>query len=43
MGFDYTTIEGALTPEQAAAALAAGEGDTSAELENGGTPEFTAE
>lgn len=39
MGFDYTTIEGALTPEQAAAALAAGEGDTSAELENGGTPD----
>ena len=41
MGFDYTTIEGALTPEQAAAALAAGEGDTSAELENGGTPDAT--
>ena len=39
MGFDYTTIEGALTPEQAAAALAAGEGDTSAKLENGGTPD----
>ena len=39
MGIDYTTIEGALTPEQAAAALAAGEGDTSAELENGGTPD----
>ena len=39
MGFDYTTIEGALSPEQAAAALAAGEGDTSAELENGGTPD----
>ena len=41
MGFDYTTIEGALTPEQAAAALAAGEGDTSTELENGGTPDAT--
>lgn len=41
MGFDYTTIEGALTPEQAAAALAAGEGDTSAKLENGGTPDAT--
>ena len=41
MGFDYTTIEGALTPEQAAAALAAGEGDTSADLENGGTPDAT--
>ena len=39
MGFDYTTIEGALTPEQAAAALAAGEGDTCAKLENGGTPD----
>ena len=41
MGFDYTNIEGALSPEQAAAALAAGEGDTSAELENGGTPDAT--
>ena len=41
MGFDYTTIEGALTPEQAAAALAAGEGDTRAELENGGAPDAT--
>ena len=41
MGFDYSNIEGALTPEQAAAALAAGEGDTSAELENGGAPEAT--
>ncbi len=41
MGFDYTTIEGALSPEQAAAALAAGEGDTSAELDNGGTPNAT--
>ena len=41
MGFDYTTIEGALSPEQAAAALAAGEGDTSAELENGGAPDAT--
>ena len=41
MGFDYTTIEGALSPEQAAAALAAGEGDTGAELENGGTPDAT--
>ena len=41
MGFDYTIIEGALTPEQAAAALAAGEGDTSAELENGGAPDAT--
>ena len=39
MGFDYSNIEGALSPEQAAAALAAGEGDTSAELENGGTPD----
>lgn len=39
MGFDYSSIEGALSPEQAAAALAAGEGDTSAELENGGTPD----
>ena len=39
MGFDYTTIEGALSPEQAAAALAAGEGDTSAELKNGGAPD----
>ena len=43
MGFDYSNIEGALTPEQAAAALAAGEGDTSAELENGGAPEATTE
>ena len=41
MGFEYTTIEGALSPEQAAAALAAGEGDTSAELENGGAPDAT--
>ena len=41
MGFDYTTIEGALSPEQAAAALAAGEGDTSAKLDNGGTPDAT--
>lgn len=41
MGFDYSNIEGALTPEQAAAALAAGEGDTSAELENGGAPDAT--
>ena len=41
MGFNYTTIEGALSPEQAAAALAAGEGDTSAKLENGGTPDAT--
>lgn len=41
MGFDYSNIEGALSPEQAAAALAAGEGDTSAELENGGTPNAT--
>lgn len=41
MGFDYSNIEGALTPEQAAAALAAGEGDTSAELDNGGTPDAT--
>ena len=41
MEFDYSIIEGALTPEQAAAALAAGEGDTSAELENGGAPEVT--
>lgn len=41
MEFDYSNIDGALTPEQAAAALAAGEGDTSAELENGGTPEAT--
>ena len=43
MGFDYTTIEGALSPEQAAAALAAGEGDTSTELENGGAPDATTE
>lgn len=41
MEFDYSNIDGALTPEQAAAALAAGEGDTSAELENGGAPEAT--
>lgn len=41
MGFDYSSIEGALTPEQAALALAAGEGETSAELENGGAPEAT--
>lgn len=41
MGFDYSNIEGALTPEQAAAALAAGEGDTSAKLENGGAPDAT--
>ena len=41
MGFNYSNIEGALSPEQAAAALAAGEGDTSAELENGGTPGAT--
>ena len=39
MGFDYSNIEGALSHEQAAAALAAGEGDTSAELENGGPPD----
>lgn len=43
MGFDYSNIEGALTPEQAAAALAAGEGDTSAELKNGGAPDATTE
>ena len=41
MEFDYSNIDGALTPEQAAAALAAGEGDTSAELDNGGAPEAT--
>ena len=39
MEFDYSNIDGALTPEQAALALAGGEGDTSAELENGGAPE----
>ena len=41
MEFDYSNIEGALTPEQAAQALAGGEGDTSAELENGGAPGAT--
>lgn len=41
MEFDYSNIDGALTPEQAALALAGGEGDTSAELENGGAPEAT--
>ena len=41
MEFDYSNIEGALTPEQAAQALAGGEGDTSAELENGGAPDAT--
>nr|WP_314711156.1 hypothetical protein [uncultured Comamonas sp.] len=41
MAFDYSNIGGALTPEQAAAALAAGEGDTSTALENGGTPAAT--
>lgn len=41
MEFDYSNIDGALTPEQAALALAGGEGDTSAELDNGGAPEAT--
>lgn len=41
MEFDYSNIEGALTPEQAALALAGGEGDTSTTLENGGAPEAT--
>ena len=41
MEFDYSNIEGALTPEQAVLALAGGEGDTSAELENGGAPDAT--
>lgn len=41
MEFDYSNIDGALTPEQAALALSTGEGDTSAELENGGAPEPT--
>ena len=43
MEFDFSNIEGALTPEQAALALASGEGDTGAEPENGGAPEATTE
>lgn len=41
MEFDYSNIDGALTPEQAALALSSGEGDTSTTLENGGAPEAT--
>ena len=41
MEFDYSNIDGALTPEQALLALAGGEGDTSTTLENGGAPEAT--
>ena len=41
MEFDFSIIEGALTPEQAALALASGEGDTGAAPENGGAPEAT--
>ena len=43
MEFDFSNIEGALTPEQAALALASGEGDTGAAPENGGAPEATTE
>lgn len=43
MEFDFSIIEGALTPEQAALALASGEGDTGAAPENGGAPEATTE
>lgn len=43
MAFDYSSIDGALTPEQALQALAGGEGDTSAELENGGAPDASTE
>lgn len=41
MSFDYSNITGALSPEQAALALASGEGDTSTQLENGGEPGAT--
>ena len=41
MEFDYSNIEGALTPEQAALALAGGEGDTGAQPEDGGAPDAT--
>lgn len=39
--FDYSSISGALTPEQAVQALAMGEGDTSTQLEHGGAPATT--
>lgn len=39
--FDYSSISGALTPEQAIQALAMGEGDTSTKLEHGGAPATT--
>ena len=39
--FDYSSINGALTPEQAVQALAMGEGDTSTQLEHGGAPATT--
>lgn len=37
--FDYSSIDGALTPEQAAQVLAWGDGDTGAEPESSTTPE----
>lgn len=39
--FDYSNINGALTPEQALQALGLGEGDTSTMLENSGAPATT--
>lgn len=41
MEFDYSNIDGALSPEQAAQVLAMGEGDTGAQPENGGAPATT--
>lgn len=39
--FDFSSIDGALTPEQALQALSLGEGDTSASLDDGGAPATT--
>ncbi|WP_258007448.1 hypothetical protein [Alicycliphilus denitrificans] len=41
MEFDYSNIDGALTPEQALQALSLGEGDTGAQPDNGGAPATT--
>lgn len=41
MEFDYSNIDGALTPEQALQALSLGEGDTSTALDEGGAPATT--
>lgn len=39
--FDFSNIDGALTPEQAALALSMAEGDTSVSLDKGGAPATT--